>query len=70
MENLLPQNVESVINYIHAVMLLKKPNGELPVAVDRSQLRTLASEKVDPIDWQLPSTQLRAIPCKFLATNH
>ena len=44
-ENLLPQNV--VFNYQQlAVMLLKKPNGELPVAVDPSQLRTMASETV------------------------
>ena len=34
--------------------ILKKPNGELLVAVDHNQLRTLASETVDPIDWSPP----------------
>ena len=34
--------------------LLKQPNGELLVAVDHNQLRTMASETVDPIDWQHP----------------
>ena len=42
------------VNYqLLAVMLLKLPNGLLPVAVDRSHLRTVASEPADPIDWQL-----------------
>ena len=30
-------------------MLLKCPNGQYPVAVDHSQLWTMASETVDPI---------------------
>ena len=30
------------------------PNGELLVAVDHNQLRTMASETVNPIDWSLP----------------
>ena len=34
--------------------LLKQPNGELLVVVDHNQLRTMATEKVDPIDWSLP----------------
>ena len=35
--------------------LLKLPNGELLVAVDHNQLRTMrASETVDPIDWSHP----------------
>ena len=29
----------------------KQPNGELLVAVDHNQLRPMASETVDPIDW-------------------
>ena len=33
-----------------AVMLQKQLNGELPVAVDYSQLWTMASETVDRID--------------------
>ena len=31
--------------------VLKQPNGELLVAVDHNQLRTMASKAVDPIDW-------------------
>ena len=34
--------------------LLKQPNAELVVAVDRNQLRTMASATVDPIDWSHP----------------
>ena len=34
--------------------LLKEPNGELLVAVNHNQLRTMASETVDPIDWSHP----------------
>ena len=32
----------------------KKPNGELLVAVNHNQLRIMASETVDPIDWSHP----------------
>ena len=34
--------------------VLKQPNGELLVAVYHNQLRTMASETVDPIDWSHP----------------
>ena len=34
--------------------LLKQPNGELLVAVNHNQLRTMVSETVDPIDWSHP----------------
>ena len=34
--------------------VLKQPNGELLVAVNHKQLRTMASETVDPIDWSHP----------------
>ena len=34
--------------------VLKQPNGELQVAVNHNQLRTMASETVDPIDWSHP----------------
>ena len=34
--------------------VLKQPNGELLVAVNHNQLRTMASETVDPIDWSQP----------------
>ena len=52
MENLLPQNVGSIINYLTTCSnVLKQPNGELLVAVNHNQLRTMASETVDPIDW-------------------
>ena len=49
-ENLLPENVGSIINYLQ-YNLLKKPKGELLVGVDHNQLRTMASKTVDPIDW-------------------
>ena len=49
MENLLPQFCG--VNYqLLAVMLLKQLNDRLPVAFDHSQLRTMASETVDPIE--------------------
>ena len=48
-ENLLPQNVGSIIN--SCSNLLKQPNGKLLVAVDHNQLRSMPSETVDPIDW-------------------
>ena len=34
--------------------LLKQPKGELRAAVDHNQLRTMAPETVDPIDWSYP----------------
>ena len=34
--------------------VLKQPNGELLVAVNHNQLRTMASETVGPIDWSHP----------------
>ena len=49
-ENLLPQNVGSI----------KLPNEVVvaqwgtPSVVDHNQLRTMASETVDPIDWSHP----------------
>ena len=39
-----------VTHQLLAVMQLKLPNWQLPVAVDHSQLRTMASETSDPID--------------------
>ena len=51
-ENLLPQNVGSIINQLQ--QLQKQPNGELQVAVNHNQLRTMASETVDPINWSNP----------------
>ena len=41
--------------------VLKYRNGELLVAVNHSQLRTMASETVDPIDWS-HSPPLWAVP--------
>ena len=35
--------------------LLKYPNGEHLVAVNHNQLRTMASQTVDPIDWSHPT---------------
>ena len=34
--------------------VLKKPNGEILVAVNQNQLQIMASETVDPIDWSYP----------------
>ena len=34
--------------------VLKQPNGELLIAVNHNQLRKMASETVDPIDWSHP----------------
>ena len=43
--------------------VLKQPNGELPVAVNHNQLRTMPSETVDPIDWShLPRTLMGSTP--------
>ena len=42
--------------------VLKQPNGELPVAVNHNQLRTMASEMVDPIDWLHLPTLMGSTP--------
>ena len=55
-ENLLPQNMGSIINYLH------KSTEVLPVAVDHSQLQSMTSETVDKIDWQLPHPTQGSIP--------
>ena len=52
MENLLPQNVGSIINYLQECT--EAVNGKLLVAVNHNQLRTMASETVDPIDRSHP----------------
>ena len=62
MENLLPQICGVNYQNLLVVMLPKYPNGRLPVTVDLSQLRTMASETVDPIDWPLPPALHRAVP--------
>ena len=38
--------------------LLKQPNWQFLVAVDHSQLRTMASETEDSIDWRVPPKYL------------
>ena len=48
-----------------AVMLHGLSNEQLPVAVDHSQLWTMASDTVDSIDWPLPFTRHRAVPPEF-----
>ena len=63
MENLLPQNVGSIITTCSNV--LKQPNGELLVAVNHNQLRTMASETADPIDWSHPQPSW-AVPSESL----
>ena len=63
-----PPNGESAatvrgVNYqLLALMLLKYPNGQLLVALDRSHLRAKASERVNTIDWPLPHFVYRAVP--------
>ena len=52
-ENLLRQNVGSIINYTCS-NVLKQPNGEFLVAVNDKKLRTMAPETLDPIDWSHP----------------
>ena len=51
-ENLLPQNVGSIINYLQSFPEVAQ--WELLVAVNHNQLWTIASETVDPIDWSHP----------------
>ena len=51
-ENLLPQKVGQLSTTFSNA--LKQPTGELIVAVNHNQLRTMASETVDPIDWSHP----------------
>ena len=41
---------------------LKRHNGDLLVAVNHNQLRTLASETVDTIDWSPPPPTSWAVP--------
>ena len=42
--------------------VLKQPNGEHLVAVNHNQLRTMASETVDPIDWSYPPPSCGVLP--------
>ena len=46
--------------------LLKYPNGELLVAVDHNQLRTMASETVYLIDWSHPPLSWAVPPGRFV----
>ena len=63
MENLLLQNVGQLSTTCSNE--LKQPTGELLVAVNHNQLRTMASETVDPIDWSHPPPSW-AVPPKRL----
>ena len=40
-------------------------HGELPVAVDLNQIRTMASKTGDPIDWVLLPSLHRAVPSEL-----
>ena len=51
-ENLLPQKVGQLSTTCSNA--LKQPTGELLVAVNHNQLRTMASESIDPINWSHP----------------
>ena len=51
-------------------IMLKQPNTELLVAVDHNQLRTMASETVDPIDWSHPPPSWAVPPeCLLCSIN-
>ena len=63
MESLLPLNVGLIINY------LQYHNGELPVAVDHSQLQTMASEAVNLINWPLSPKLHWAVPPELHILN-
>ena len=66
MENLPPQFVGSIIDYVLALMILKYPNGQLPVAIDQNQLQTMASETVV---YRFPCVDLyRAVPLTATCT--
>ena len=51
-ENLLPQNVGSIINYLQYTEAAQW--GTPPSCSQPHLLRTMASETVDPIDWSHP----------------
>ena len=58
-----------VVNYqLVAVILLKLPKGELQLEVDHNQLRTIASETVDLIDWLLPPPYIGHYPLRSTLT--
>ena len=51
--------------------VLKQPNGELLVAVNHNQLRTMASETVDPIDRSHPPPSWAVVPERHVhSINH
>ena len=51
-ENLLPQNMCGQLSTTCSNLLKQQPNEEFFFA--NNQLRTMASEKIDPIDWSHP----------------
>ena len=50
--------------------LLKDPDGELLVAVDHNQVRTMASEKVDSIDWSHPPPSWAVPPDRLVHSKN
>ena len=50
--------------------VLKQPNGELLVAVNHNQLRTVASETVDPIDWSHPPPSWTVPPERHVQSSN
>ena len=56
---------ECVVNY-QLLSVLKQPNEEPLVAADHNQLRTMASETIDPIDWSHPSPSCAVPPERLL----
>ena len=68
MENLLPQNVGSIINYLQ--QSTEVANGELLVAVDHNQLWIIASETVASIVWShLPPSWAAPPECLVHSIN-
>ena len=49
--------------------MLKQPTGELIVSVNHNQLRTMASETVDPIDRSHPSPHTHMIKVPAAVTH-
>ena len=51
------------VNYqLLSVSVLKSSDGQLLVAVDPSQLRTMAPETLDLIHWPVPYTLYSSVP--------
>ena len=61
---------ESGVNYQLLAVITEVAQWELLVAVDHNQLRTMASETVDPINWSHPSPSWAVPPERHLALRY